>query len=184
MQEGLNKILEENLRDIHLPEPISWWPLAFGWWVLFAIFLLAITALTVRHLRRKKAKIYRGIARAELLKHYEQWQQEQNSSQYLQNVNAVLRRCAMHASNKHKPEPTLPSTNKKLAGLTGQHWGDYLALVAPGALSSTSLHALTTDCYQPNPNIDSQKIEGLHLEALEWLRNHQFDLAKGDQGHV
>ena len=37
------------LRDIHLPEAISWWPLAFGWWVIVIICLLAI-ALSLRYL--------------------------------------------------------------------------------------------------------------------------------------
>ena len=29
----------DQLRDIHLPEPISWWPLAPGWWLLIIIAL-------------------------------------------------------------------------------------------------------------------------------------------------
>ncbi len=50
------------LRDIHLPEPISWWPLAIGWYVAFAITLMLTAIITVwlyRHikLRRKKQKI-------------------------------------------------------------------------------------------------------------------------------
>ena len=30
------------LHDIHLPEPISWWPLAPGWWGLLLIVLAAL----------------------------------------------------------------------------------------------------------------------------------------------
>ena len=29
------------LRDIHLPEPVSWWPPALGWW------LVAMTVMTL-----------------------------------------------------------------------------------------------------------------------------------------
>lgn len=34
------------LRDIHLPEPIGWWPLAIGWYILIALalFLASIIA--------------------------------------------------------------------------------------------------------------------------------------------
>ncbi|MBT3527943.1 MAG: DUF4381 domain-containing protein, partial [Porticoccaceae bacterium] len=31
------------LRGIHLPDPISWWPLAPGWWVLIVIFIAGLS---------------------------------------------------------------------------------------------------------------------------------------------
>lgn len=41
-----DQLTELPLRDIHLPDPISWWPLAFGWWVVLGVlFLLAIFVL-------------------------------------------------------------------------------------------------------------------------------------------
>jgi len=30
------------IRDIHLPDAISWWPLAPGWWGLLALIVIAI----------------------------------------------------------------------------------------------------------------------------------------------
>ena len=29
------------LRDLHLPDAISWWPLAPGWWIVLGLALIA-----------------------------------------------------------------------------------------------------------------------------------------------
>ncbi|MBV1912177.1 MAG: DUF4381 domain-containing protein, partial [Cycloclasticus sp.] len=29
------------LRDIHLPDAITWWPPAIGWWLLLAVIIVA-----------------------------------------------------------------------------------------------------------------------------------------------
>ena len=55
------------LRDIHLPEAISWWPPAPGWWILAIIVLLAVGGCTYyvfRYIRRNR---YRREALQELL---------------------------------------------------------------------------------------------------------------------
>lgn len=46
------------LRDVHLPEPPSWWPPAPGWWLLGAAILLVLLGLAGwiawRRLRRRR----------------------------------------------------------------------------------------------------------------------------------
>ena len=56
----------DRLVDITVPEPISWWPLAPGWWVVTAIVLLAIVAALVVMVRRWRRNAYRRAALAEL----------------------------------------------------------------------------------------------------------------------
>ncbi|MBL4711699.1 MAG: DUF4381 domain-containing protein [Gammaproteobacteria bacterium] len=36
-----------NLKDIHLPEPILWWPLAPGWWMVIALLFVAVGLLVI-----------------------------------------------------------------------------------------------------------------------------------------
>lgn len=55
------------LRDIHLPPDISWWPLAIGWWVL-AVLLLIIGITTVRwFLKHRASNRYRREALQQLV---------------------------------------------------------------------------------------------------------------------
>ena len=48
------------LRDIHLPDAdISWWPIAYGWWViLLGLVLAALMFEVFVYLRRKSKKRY------------------------------------------------------------------------------------------------------------------------------
>ncbi|MEZ5787938.1 MAG: DUF4381 domain-containing protein [Xanthobacteraceae bacterium] len=51
----------EQLRDIHLPPGISWWPLAPGWWVLAGVVIVAALAVVgINHVRRRTVR-YRAL---------------------------------------------------------------------------------------------------------------------------
>ncbi len=44
------------LRDIHLPEAISWWPPAPGWWFLLgSIVFIVIAVFLFKHYQKKQA---------------------------------------------------------------------------------------------------------------------------------
>ncbi|WCE28903.1 DUF4381 domain-containing protein [Vibrio sp. SCSIO 43137] len=48
----------EGLRDIYLPPAVSWWPLAYGWWVVIALIpLLIITVVLIRRQRQRSLKL-------------------------------------------------------------------------------------------------------------------------------
>lgn len=51
----------EQLRDIHLPPDISWWPLAPGWWVLAGAAMIAALAIVgINYVRRRTVR-YRAL---------------------------------------------------------------------------------------------------------------------------
>tara|TARA_B110000003_G_scaffold144431_1_gene145497 strand:- start:1948 stop:2457 length:510 start_codon:yes stop_codon:yes gene_type:complete len=50
------------LRDIQLPEPISWWPLALGWWVLIVLAVGVLGWVGLLLIRRYRANLYRRQA--------------------------------------------------------------------------------------------------------------------------
>lgn len=49
------------LRDIHLPEAVSFWPLAPGWWLLVWLLVVVLIALAILEWRRRQTLGYRAI---------------------------------------------------------------------------------------------------------------------------
>lgn len=50
---ALNQPLAQ-LKDIHLPEPVHNYPLAFGWWLLLAGLLITIVILVIQWQKRRR----------------------------------------------------------------------------------------------------------------------------------
>lgn len=103
------------LRDIHLPDPVPWWPPAPGWWVLAALALAGFAVLALRYYRERRRraalKSLRGI-RAALDRGAE-------PVHCLQQVSMLLRRCAITTAAPNG-DPT------DVAGLIGERWLTYL----------------------------------------------------------
>ena len=54
MDTNTNPLAE--LKDVHLPAPVSIFPLATGWYIVIAIIFILIAVLTWWQLRRHKKK--------------------------------------------------------------------------------------------------------------------------------
>jgi len=104
-----------NLRDIHLPEPVSWWPIAPGWWLLLAALLIIVAlAFIARKIYRSK-QLKRDI-NTELEAIKQQFQQTQNKSQLAKALSVLLRRASItYYSRSH-------FNGESIAGLTGENW--------------------------------------------------------------
>ena len=146
------------LRDIHLPEAVGWWPPAPGWWLLalLAVAVLAVGAWACyRHYR---AGAYRRAARAELNNAYSSWRETADSRAYIQTANAILKRVALYRF----PDRTV-------AGLSGAGWCGFLDRHwrKPGERSFAD-SGLADAVYRPSGS--GCDIEGLHDLSLTWLR--------------
>ena len=147
------------LRDIHLPDPISWWPLAIGWEVLF-VLMLVLASLIVLSVRRF---YQRGRARREglrLLRQYEQAYQEGLSSHLVSiQISEILRRVAL-----------VYFAREELAGLQGELWITFLNKSAKGVHFSAVRESLLVLPYQPN---HSMHLEPLFLCAKMWIKQRR-----------
>jgi hypothetical protein len=99
-----------NLRDIHLPDPISWWPISAGWWIVLAAIVLSIIIIFVLRKVYKSRQLNRDIS-SEIDHIKKQFLQNQNKSQLAKSLSILLRR----ASISFYPA-------KDIAGLTGDDW--------------------------------------------------------------
>jgi hypothetical protein len=99
------------LRDLHLPEVIGWWPLAPGWWVVFALLAIGI-GLLVRHYLRTYA---RGAARRHALRQLNeltaQFDRHRDAVAFSSSLSELLRRTMLAYAPR-----------QEVAGLTGDEW--------------------------------------------------------------
>jgi uncharacterized protein (DUF58 family) len=96
------------LRDIHLPEVVSGWPPATGWWILAGLGLIAIGFLSFLLIQRFQRSAYRRRAQRELSAIEEQYKRSENSKAALAALQQVLKRTALAAYSR-----------EQVAGLTG-----------------------------------------------------------------
>lgn len=110
----MNDALEQ-LKDIHLPSDVSWWPLALGWWVLLALFFIMMATalyLYIRSLRKTKRELV--IEQSLLLFHHIQ-QQSLNPKELLMELSELLRRTAISLYGRDVT-----------ANLAGNEWLEFL----------------------------------------------------------
>lgn len=101
------------LRDIHLPEPVSWWPLAPGWWIILALIIIT-SALTFVFLRRYRQRHYRRLGLQKLTAIELDLATHQDQQQLVQQLSQLLRHMAVLHYGPH------------CAGLDGNGWLSFL----------------------------------------------------------
>lgn len=150
------------LRDIHLPEAVSLWPLAPGWWLLLILCSLAISVLVWHALKRRRDKRYRTLAVAELEESYQNFQRSKDTAAYISASQQILRRAALYRYADRRAN---------IAPLHGSAWTQFLDSCVNQPLFATTFgDALDEAHYQRSAAIDAAE---LHRSALYWLRHHR-----------
>ena len=111
----MNPILDPGqleLRDIHLPGEIIWWPLAVGWWVLGIALVGVVIVLSLRYARFRRHRVACRI----LQKLADEIKAGADPRQCAIEASTTLRRFAM----------TVAKDSAAVAGLAGARWLAYL----------------------------------------------------------
>ena len=147
------------LRDIHLPEPISWWPPAPGWWILlFTVLLLCFAAWLFYKRRQQKKRQRASIQSLAILR--ADFDNNMNNAKLLRELSVLMRRSCISFYPREIS-----------AGLTGERWLAFLDDTSPKKEFSNGIGKVLANApYLPERamiDIDSHALIKL---CESWLR--------------
>ena len=150
----------QNLRDIHLPTPVGWWPPAPGWWLLGALILCGAIALALWLTRRARRRRYRKLALRQLETLYLGWQQQRDDIAFAEATNRLLKRTALAA---------FPAID--VAALSGADWLEFLDRhLRKPRFTEPDVRALAT-LYLRRP--EPIAVGALRDASRHWIRSHR-----------
>ncbi len=103
------------LRDLHLPDPVGWWPLAPGWWIVAFMFAAGLAYLAWRSFQAWRRAAPRRFALRELARYEGAYLQHKNPVLLAKQLSALLRRGMLAYAPR-----------ADVAGLTGDAWLQWL----------------------------------------------------------
>lgn len=158
-----NDVTALPLKDIHLPQDISWFPPAPGWWlILFCIIALVVAYYFYRQYRKRRRLRDEALYLLNSIKL--DYHQHRNSLRCLNELSALYRRVVLSLYPRHE-----------VAGLSGQDWLDFLNKTAADAgahdvyFNSTLAELLLTQQYQKSLTLDAERFEQLYQLSQKWI---------------
>lgn len=154
------------LRDIHLPGPVNFWPPAPGWWLLLVLLLVGLVyayrhAIAALIVRRRLASALRELDRAlELFTEQSAFDTRRNTAglEYLATINALLNRVAL----VHYP-------HAGSARMTGNEWLLFLDSCDNTQVFTQEAGTILKDgIYRRNFDADAKT---LHTITRTWIEN-------------
>jgi hypothetical protein len=155
----------DNLKDIHLPHAVSWWPLALGWWILFALFLIMMAVAVYLYIRSQR-KTPQDIIIEQAMQLFDALQyQSLPPKALIVELSELLRRTAISLYGRDA-----------IANLAGDDWLQFLNQHgSTQAFTHGVGRALADQPYRPDVDYNRQALLGL---TQDWLKKQ---LLKG--GH-
>ena len=157
MTTASDKLLAQ-LYDIRDLDPVSWWPLAPGWWVLIVLVLLAAAAAYWRHWsyqRSWQGQTYRAFVALD------KQLSGGNAQQTAGALSMLLRRVAMQSFSR-----------AECAGLEGADWLRWLTTKDPRGFDWVARGSLLIEApyAPPGRTYSAQSVKILIDAAKRWVR--------------
>lgn len=148
--------LLEKMHDIKGPGPVSWWPLAPGWWLLAGVGATLLAFMIYWLIRRVKQNRYRKEALSLL-----DTIAADPAQHSVADLNAVLKRTALHAYPRERPD---------IARGYGEPWVHWLNdKCKKPVINGTAARALAQGAYSRSSDAPLDEL----LEASrQWVKLH------------
>lgn len=143
------------LRDIHLPEPVGWWPLAPGWYLLAILSIVSLITIIFFLWRYYSNGRARRHALSLLATFQQQYERDANSQLSAARVSELLKRVAL-----------VYFPREKVAGLQGESWILFLNTTATG-LDFNSVRKELLEV--PYHSMRSGDLDALFIIARAWI---------------
>lgn len=152
----MNNNTLQSLRDIHLPAPISIWPLAPGWYILIALITSAVLVLFYLYYRKCLYARAKKQALKKLQHLHSLYQQGHDAQLLIAQASILLRRVAL----AYFPR-------QQIAGLHGTRWLQFLDQNSPLENFARDAQALTTAPYETHSTTDFNYLFSLVKQWIE-----------------
>ena len=152
------------LRDIHLPDAISWWPLAFGWWL--ALFLVIALAAGLWWYFRKP-RISNGQRILKSLDNIEQqYLNDRDGHKLAQRLSVLARQITLlDAPGERGSGDNSEATHSLVGAQWSKTWSGRLG---ENTLSPEALHrALSVAPYRRNESFDGEALLRAFRDSVE-----------------
>lgn len=133
--------LATHLRDIQLPDTVSWWPVAPGWWAVAVLMVFSGLYLLLRRKRNSTGKnLYHRPDRL-----YADLELDGDVHRYYHRLTGMLREevygnASVHDADRHTA-----------VLLYGNNWVDWLEESTGIAFSTAASQLLSNSCYRKFP---------------------------------
>jgi hypothetical protein len=152
------------LRDIRLPDAISWWPPAPGWWIVAGVLLAGIACLAALEFRRRRSLKYKALRELDQLRRGKAFHLSTHG--LASELCVLIRRVVLNRAN-----------GSRHAGTHGDAWAVCLA-AAPNGMPQDIARFIASAPYVPRDPAD-EPLEGStpSMQALvsateKWIRRH------------
>ncbi len=137
----------DNLRGIVELDPVSWWPMASGWWALGFFVLVVLAIVVYRTTQQWQASAYRRAALKEL-----------QSATNISDISTILKRTALVAFPR-----------AEVAALAGSAWPDWLGDAVGEPVPAQISESLARGAFAKT-NVTS--LDEVSLYAAKWIHQH------------